>query len=120
MRSLMSFLIGMLAATAAAVVGLGISVAQQGEGAQFAFLGGSLQAGQRWIFAGAVALGFLLALLLAALLLIPDRLASARHIAALSRQAREQEGQLRVLREQYAQLQGGYGNLLEEHQRVMG
>jgi uncharacterized membrane protein YgaE (UPF0421/DUF939 family) len=120
MRSLISFLIGMVAATAAAVVGLGISVAQQGQSAQFTFLGMSLQADQRWVVAGAVALGFLLALLLAALLLIPDRVASARRSGALSRYARALEEQLRTLREQYAQLQGGYRNLLEEHQRVMG
>ena len=120
MRTLISFLIGMVAATAAAVVGLGISVAQQGQSAQFAFLGVSLQADQRWIVAGAAALGFLLALLLATLLLIPDRLASARRAGMLSRQAQALEEQLRALREQYAQLQGGYRNLLQEHQRVMG
>jgi hypothetical protein len=120
MRSLIFFVVGMVAATAAAVVGLGIGVAQQGQSAQFSFLGMSLQADQRWIFAGAVALGFLLALLLAALLLIPDRVASARQSGALSRYARALEEQLRSLREQYAQLQGGYRNLLEEHQRVMG
>jgi len=120
MRSFISFLIGLVAATAAAVVGLGISVAQQDQNAQFAFLGVSLQADQHWIVAGAAALGFLLALLLATLLLIPDRLASARRTGALSRQAQALEEQLRALREQYAQLQGGYRNLLEEHQRVMG
>jgi len=120
MRSFISFLIGMVAATAAVVVGLGISVAQQEQSAQLALLGVSLQADQRWIVAGAAALGFLLALLLATLLLIPDRLASARRTGALSRQARALEEQLRALREQYAQLQGGYRNLLDEHQRVMG
>ena len=120
MRSFTFFFLGMLAATAAAVVGLAISVAQLGQSAQFTFLGVSLQADQRWILAGAAALGFLLALLLAALLLIPDRVASARRSGARSRQVRELAEQLRALREQYIQLQGAYRNLLDEHQRVMG
>jgi hypothetical protein len=113
MRTLISFLIGII--TAAVVVGLRILVAENGQGEQFTFLGTSFQGDKGWLMAGAVALGFLLAVLL----LIPGRLASAWRRWTLGRQALVLEDRLRVLREQHAELQGSHRRLLEEHQRVM-
>jgi uncharacterized membrane protein len=113
MRTFIAFLIGIV--MAAVVVGLRILVAENGQGEQFTFLGTTFQGDKGWLAAGAVALGFILAVLL----LIPGRLASAWHRWTLGRQASALEDRLRVLREQHAELQGSHQRLLEEHQRVM-
>ena len=73
MRILMSFLVGI--SMAAVAVGLGVLVAENSQSEQFMFLGATFQGNKGWILAGAVVLGFLLAILL----LIPGRLAGARH-----------------------------------------
>jgi len=113
MRILMSFLVGII--MAAVAVGLGVLVTENSQSEHFMFLGIAFQGNKGWILAGAVVLGFLLAILL----LIPGRLASARHRWTLRRQARAQEDSMRALREQHAELQGSHRSLLEEHQRVM-
>jgi hypothetical protein len=106
MRALISFLIGLL--TMAAIVALGFVVAQNDQNAQVTVQGITIQFAQGWMVAGAAALGFLLAYLL----LIPGRLASAFHTASLSRQRQR-------LREEHAQLQGSHQQLLEEHHHVL-
>ena len=113
MRILMSFLVGII--MAAVAVGLSVLVAENSQSENFIFLGTTFQANKGWILAGAVLLGFFLAILL----LIPGWLASARHRWTLRRQARSQEDRMRALREQHAELQGSHRSLLEEHQRVM-
>ena len=113
MRILMSFLVGII--MAAVAVGLSVLVAENSQSAHFIFLGTTFQGNKGWILAGAVLLGFFLAILL----LIPGRLASARHRWTLRQQARSQEDRMRALREQHAELQGSHRSLLEEHQRVM-
>jgi hypothetical protein len=113
MRTLISFLIGIV--VAAVVVGLGVLVAQNGQGEQFTVLGTSFQGDKGWLAVGAVALGFVLAFLV----LIPGRLASAWRGWWLGRHGQVLEDRLRALREQHAELQGSHRRLLEEHQRVM-
>ena len=113
MRILMSFLVGII--MAAVAVGLGVLVTENSQSVHFMFLGTTFQGNKGWILAGAVVLGFLLAILL----FIPGRLAGAQHRWTLRRQARAQEDRMRALREQHAELQGSHRSLLEEHQRVM-
>ena len=113
MRILISFIIGIV--MAAVAVGLGVLVAENGQNEHFTFLGTSFQGNQGWLTVGAVALGFLLAVLM----LIPGRLSSAWHRWELGREARAREERMRELREQHAELQGSHRRLLEEHQRVM-
>ncbi|MGO8947953.1 MAG: hypothetical protein ACLQUY_09880 [Ktedonobacterales bacterium] len=113
MRILISFLIGIVMAVVA--VGLGVLVAENGQSEHIIFLGTSFWGNKGWLTVGAVALGFLLAVLL----LIPGRLSSAWQRGALGRQARARDDRLRELREQHAELQGSHRRLLEEHQRVM-
>ncbi len=113
MRTLISFLIGLL--TMAAIVALGFVVAQNDQNAQVTFQGTSFQFAQGWMVAGAAALGFLLAYLL----LIPGRLASALRTGSLSRQGQRLEQRLQGLREEHAQLQGSHQRLLEEHHHVL-
>lgn len=113
MRILISFLIGIV--MAAVAVGLGVLVAENGQSEHFTFLGTTFQGNKGWLTVGAVALGFLLAVLM----LIPGRLSSAWHRWTLGRQALAREDRLRALREQHAELQGSHRRLLEEHQRVM-
>ena len=113
MRILMSFLVGI--SMAAVAVGLGVVVTENSQSEHFMFLGTTFQGNKGWILAGAVVLGFLLAILL----LIPGRLAGAQHRWTLRRQARAQEDRMRALREQHAELQGSHRSLLAEHQRVM-
>jgi hypothetical protein len=113
MRILMSFLVGI--SMAAVAVGLGVVVTENSQSEHFMFLGTTFQGDKGWILAGAVVSGFLLAILL----LIPGRLAAARHRWMQKRQARAQEDGMRALREQHAELQGSHRSLLEEHQRVM-
>ena len=114
MRTLLSSLIAIL--TAAIVVGLSIFVVQNSQSEQFSYLGGSLHADKGVIVAGAAVLGFLLAFLL----LIPGRLASAWRGWSVGRQAQALEQRLSALREEYAGLQGSHRLLLKEHDRVMG
>jgi len=113
MRTAISFLVGLI--TAAVVVGLGVLVAQNGQGEQFTLLGATFQGAMGWVTAGAAALGFLLAFLI----LIPGRLASAWQRWTLGRRGQELEEQLRVLQQQHAELQGSHWSLLEEHRQVM-
>jgi uncharacterized membrane protein len=114
MRRLISFLIGIVLAVV--VVGLVVLVAQNGQGEQFTFLGTTFQGDKGWLAAGAVALGFVLAFLV----LIPGRMASAWHGWWLGRRGQTLEDRLRALREEHAELQGSHRRLLEEHQHVMG
>lgn len=114
MRVLTSFLIGILAA--ATVAAFVVLVMQNSQGVQLGFLGTTAQLNAGGAVAGAGAVGFLLALLL----LLPGRLASAWRTANLSRQGQSQEKRLAALREQYAALQGSHQRLLDEHQQVMG
>jgi uncharacterized membrane protein YciS (DUF1049 family) len=113
MRTLISFLIGLL--TMAAIVALGFVVAQNDQNVQVTVQGTSFQFAQGWMVAGAAALGFLLAYLL----LIPGRLASAFRTGSLSRQGQRLEQRLQGLREEHAQLQGSHQRLLEEHHHVL-
>jgi hypothetical protein len=113
MRTLISFLIGIV--TAAFVVGLRIFVDENRQGDTVMFLGTTFQGNKGFLMAGAVALGFLLAFLL----FVPGRLASARHRWSLGRQTVALEERLRALREEHAELQGSHRRLLEEHQKVM-
>ncbi|MBF6589540.1 MAG: DUF1049 domain-containing protein [Ktedonobacterales bacterium] len=113
MRALISFLIGIL--TAAAIAAFGLLVMQNAQSAHLNFLGTSLDGASGWMVAGAAVVGFLLAFLL----LIPGRLASAIRGWSLSRQSETLERKLATLREQYAQLQGSHERLLAEHQRVV-
>jgi uncharacterized membrane protein YciS (DUF1049 family) len=113
MRTLISFLIGLL--TMAAIVALGFVVAQNDQNVHVTLQGTSIEFAQGWMVAGAAALGFLLAYLL----LIPGRLASALRTASLSRQGQRLEQRLQGLREEHAQLQGSHQRLLEEHHHVL-
>ena len=113
MRTLMRLLIAIV--LVAVVVGLGVLVAQNGQSEQFSFLGTTFQGNMGWLAAGAVALGFVLAVLV----LIPGRLASAWRGWWLGRRGQALEDQLRALREQHAELQSSHRRLVEEHQRAM-
>jgi uncharacterized membrane protein YciS (DUF1049 family) len=113
MRTLISFLIGLL--TMAAIVALGFVVAQNDQNVHVTLQGTSIEFAQGWMVAGAAALGFLLAYLL----LIPGRLASALRSASLSRQGQRLEQRMQGLREEHAQLQGSHQRLLEEHHHVL-
>ena len=113
MRTFISFLVGLV--TAAVVVGLGVLVAQNAQNEQFTFMGATFQGAMGWLTAGAVALGFLLAFLV----LIPGRLASAWQRWMLGQRGQALENQLRELRQQHAELQGSHWSLLEEHRLVM-
>jgi hypothetical protein len=113
MRTFMRLLIGIL--LVAVVVGLGVLVAQNGQSEQFTFLGTTFQGKMGWLAAGAVALGFVLAVLM----LIPGRLASAWRGWWLGRRGQEVEDRLQALREQHAELEGSHRRLVEEHQRVL-
>jgi hypothetical protein len=62
-----------------------------------------------------VAVGFVLAVLL----LLPGRIASAWHRAHIRQQTRTLEERLRALREAHAQLHGGHQRLVEEHGLVL-
>ena len=113
MRTLLSSLIAIL--TAVSIVALSIFIAQNNQSDQFSFLGGTLQVDKGWTVASAALLGFLLAFLL----LIPGRLASAWRGWTASRQAQALERRLVELREEYARLQGSHRLLLAEYDRVM-
>jgi hypothetical protein len=78
-------------------------------------VGTTFQAEAGWIVAGAAALGFLLAFLV----LVPGRMASAWNNWALGQQAQALSALLQALREQHAELQGRHQHLLAEHQQVM-
>jgi hypothetical protein len=113
MRIAISFLIGLL--IAATVVALGVLVTHNGQSEQLTFLGVTLQSEAGWVVAAAAALGFVLAFLL----LVPGRLASAWRGWAMSRQVQALEQRLRALREEHARLEGSHQRMLAEHQRVM-
>lgn len=113
MRGLLSFVFGLI--TMAAIVAMGIIVAQNDQTVHLTFLGNSLQIPQGWAVAGAAALGFVLSFLL----LVPGRLANAMRMGSLSRQGQQLEQRLRQLREEHAQLQGSHQRLLAEHQTVL-
>jgi hypothetical protein len=113
MRVLLSFLIGIVAA--AVVVSLGILVAQNGQTAQLTVLGVAVRTQMGWLIAGAVGLGFVLALLL----LIPGQMARAWRGWWLGRQMVALERRFVALSEQQATLQGAHQRLLAEHQQVL-
>jgi uncharacterized integral membrane protein len=113
MRTVIAFCVGII--TAGVVAGLGVLIVENTQSAQFTFLGATLSAAQGAVVAGAVALGFVLAVLM----LLPGRLASAWHRAHIRRQTRTLEERLRALREEHAQLHGGHQRLVEEHGLVL-
>ena len=113
MRLLLDFLIGIV--TAATVAGLGILVVQNTQLEPLYVPGSAVYIPQGLAVAGTAVVGFLIAFLL----LVPGRLASARRSRLLERQMQVHDAHLRALREDYAQLQGGHQRLVEEHQRVM-
>jgi hypothetical protein len=113
MRTLITFLIGLL--TVATAVALGILATQNGQDAAFSFLDTTVYMPQGWAVAGSAALGFLLAYLL----LIPGRLASVWRTRWLGRQTHALETKLRALQEEHARLQGSHHRLLEEHRHVV-
>jgi hypothetical protein len=113
MRTVIAFFVGI--ATAAVVAGLGVLVVQDGQSEQFTFLGLTLAADQGVVVAGAVAVGFVLAVLL----LLPGRIASAWHRAHIRQQTRTLETRMHALREAHAQLHGGHQRLVEEHGLVL-
>jgi uncharacterized integral membrane protein len=113
MRTVIAFVVGI--ATAAVVVGLGVLVVQNTQSEQLTFLGMTLFVDKGGVVAGAVALGFVLAVLL----LLPGRLASAWHRAQVHRQTQTLEQRLVALREEHARLHGGHQRLVEEHGLVL-
>jgi uncharacterized integral membrane protein len=113
MRTVIAFLVGIL--TAAVVAALGVLVVQNTQSEQFTFLGATFSGDKGGVVAGAAALGFILAVLL----LLPGRLASAWHRAHSHQQTRTLEQRLLAQREQYAQLHGGHQRLVEEHGLVL-
>jgi uncharacterized integral membrane protein len=113
MRTVIAFFVGIV--TAAVAAGLWVLVVQNTQSEQFTFLGMTLSGDKGAVVAGAVALGFVLA----ALLLLPGRLANAWHRAHIQRQTRLLEERLRALREEHAQLHGGHQRLVEEHGLVL-
>jgi uncharacterized integral membrane protein len=113
MRTVIAFLVGI--GTTAVVAGLGVLVVQNTQSEQLTFLGTTLSVDTGGVVAGAVALGFVLAVLL----LLPGRLASAWHRARVYQQTRTLEEQLVALREEHARLHGGHQRLVEEHGQVL-
>jgi uncharacterized integral membrane protein len=113
MRTVIAFFVGIL--TAAVVAGAGVLVVQNTQSEQFTFLGATVSGNKGGVVAGAVLVGFVLAVLL----LLPGRLASAWHRAHIHRQARTLEQRLVALREEHAQLNGGHQRLAEEHGLVL-
>lgn len=113
MRTVIAFFVGI--ATAAVVAGLGVLVVQDTQSEQFTFLGVTLSGDKGAVVAGAVVLGFVLAVLM----LLPGRLASAWHRAQIQRQTRALEERLRALREEHAQLNGGHQRLVQEYGLVL-
>jgi uncharacterized integral membrane protein len=75
MRTVIAFFVGIV--TAAVVAGLGVLVVQDTQSEQLTFLGMTLSADTGVLMAGAVVVGFVLAVLL----LLPGRIASAWHRA---------------------------------------
>jgi uncharacterized membrane protein len=112
MRALLWFLVGLLSAVfvAAAIV----LIVQNGQSEQITFLGLRFSGYVGWDIAAGAALG----LILAFLLLVPGRLASAWRTAGLNRQAQQLEEKLAALREEYARLQGQHGVLRDEHEQL--
>jgi hypothetical protein len=113
MRVLIAFFVGIV--TAAVVAGLGVLVIQDSQSEQYTFLGLTLAADKGVVVAGAAAVGFVLAVLL----LLPGRIASAWHRAHIRQQTRTLEERLHVLREEQAHLHGGLQRLVEEHGQVL-
>src|SRR5262245_52542941 len=109
MRGFIAFLIGLV--TAAFMVAMVIIVTQNDQSEQLSFLGLTFQGYVGWDLAAAAGLGFILAFLL----LIPGRLASAWRLGDLSRQARALEEKLAALRQEHAKLEGQHDVLREEH-----
>ena len=109
MRGFIAFLIGLM--TAAFIAATGVIVTQNNQGEQVTFLGLTFQGYVGWDLAAAAGLGFILAFLL----LIPGRLASAWRLGGLSRQARALEQKLAALRQEHAKLEGQHDLLREEH-----
>jgi uncharacterized integral membrane protein len=113
MRIVIAFLVGIL--TAAVVAALGVLVVQNTQSEQFTFLGATFSGDKGGVVAGAAAVGFILAVLL----LLPGRLASAWHRAHSHRQTRTLEQRLLALGQEHAQLHGGHQRLVEEHGLVL-
>jgi hypothetical protein len=98
-----------------AIVSLGFVVARNPQNAQVDVLGNSLQTGMGVIVAIAAGIGFVVAFLL----LIPGRLASAWRSWSLSRQGQDMEAKLQSLRKEHAHLQGRHQHLMEEHSQML-
>jgi uncharacterized integral membrane protein len=113
MRTVIAFFVGIV--TAAVVAGLGVLVVQDTQSEQLTFLGITMSAARGVVMTGAVAVGFVLAVLL----LLPGRIASAWHRARIRQQTRALEERLRALREEHAQLHGGHQRLVVEHGLVL-
>ena len=112
MRVLLAFLIGLV--TAAFVAAAIILVVQNGQGERLTFLGLSFSGYVGWDLAAAAGLGFILAFLL----LVPGRLASAWRSVGLGKQTRQLEERLATLRQEYARLEGEHGVLRDEHEQL--
>ena len=110
---MIAFLVGIL--TAAVVAALGVLVVQNAQSEQLTFLGATFSGDKGGVVAGAAAVGFILAVLL----LLPGRLASAWHRAHSHRQTRTLEQRLLALGQEHAQLHGGHQRLVEEHGLVL-
>lgn len=113
MRIISSLLVGMIAA--AIIAALGIAATQNLQRDQLTLASTTLQTNTGWLIVSAAALGFLVALLL----LVPGRLASAWRRRSLSRQGQQLQDTVALLREQYAQIQGSHQRLLEERQHLL-
>lgn len=113
MRALVSFLLGIL--SAALVAAFGVLAAQNGQGATLAFLGNSVVGSAGELVALAALVGFVLAALLA----ISGRVATAGQRRTLARQLADTQERLTVMREQYAELHGDYQRLYEEHWHLL-
>jgi hypothetical protein len=105
MRTLLIFLAGVLCS--AIVAALAVLAAGHPSPQQATVLGTTLHASGRWALVTATALGFLLALIL----LLPRRLATAARSEDL-------EAQVRLLHVAYAQVLASYQQVLVQHQQV--
>jgi uncharacterized integral membrane protein len=91
MRTLVTFVLAILALAVAGA--LAVLALQNGRTTSLSFLGVSGQASQGGVIGGAALLGFLVA----ALLLLPGRVAAGRRARTLRRRVSDLEGQLSVL-----------------------
>lgn len=114
MRAVTGFLVGIIAALVA--LSLGVIVVQNSVSVDVIFLGNTYQAPTGWLLLIFSAVGFIVAFLL----LIPGRLASAWRSWALSKQTHRLQDKLVDVQTQYALLEGELRLLRAERQQRTG